>query len=390
MTTNQQVYEDDSRLNQQYFDDNLKLTSDVAWYHPIEDAIYVSKNDKMPQFREGHKVIPSVRFAKEQAMLKRQGKLDEDKATFSIYNRKDGWEDKALEYFDFKARTANIMTPQAYSGIEVTNVLTNVLFGVMEKDYVLQNAVRVINTPYIDLKLDTWTGWDVKTDIPIGAEIPSDQGAYTRQTVTLKMDGAHIARYDELDMRPYYRDIWRDNLENIGRRMVKAKAQKVATELETSTGIATADWSAFTTDHNTTNPATAIVGAAQAIIANDGRPSKTALDPLVLAEYLTNTNINSPIQGTQRLGATAELNELTSGAAFQTTLPKVGLTAFVDSLMTDTVLVIWDDEAVILGQGPTGTARYRDEHHRAEGYYAKDYNVVKIVQSGKIRKLTGI
>lgn len=385
----QPQYEDDTRLDESHFE-RMKLTSDVAWYNPLEDSVYVSNNDKTPQFTDGNKVIPSVRFAAEQKMLRRQGKLDKDKATFSIYNRKDGWEDKALEYFDYKARTANIMTPAAYSAIEVANVLTNVLFGVMEKDYVLQTALRVINTPYIEIKLDTWTGFDIKTDIPIGAEIPSDQGAYTRQTIVLKMDGAHIARYDELDMKPFYHDIWRDNLENIGRRMVKAKAQKVATELETATGIASADWSAFTTDHNTTNPATAIAGAAAAIIANDGRPSKTALDPLVLQEYLTNTNINSPIQGTQRLGGTAELNDIVSGAAFTTTLPKVGLSAFVDSLMTDTVLVIWDDEAVILGQGPTGTARYRDEHHRAEGYYAKDYNVVKIVQSGKIRKLTGI
>ena len=131
------------------------------------------------------------------------------------------------------------MAPGNFSGIEVTNVLTNVLFGVNERQFVLQNAPRTLNTPYLTMALDTWTGFEVQTDIPIGAEISTSQGAYSRQTVTFKMDGAHIARYDELDMKPFYHDIWRDNLENIGRRMVKAKAQKVATELETATGVAT-------------------------------------------------------------------------------------------------------------------------------------------------------
>ena len=108
------------------------------------------------------------------------------------------------------------------------------------------------------------------------------------------------------------------------------------------------------------------------------------MDPLIYAEYLTNTNINSPT------AASPELGQLYTSTAFQTSLPKSGLTAFVDTLVTDTVMIIWDDQAVVLAQGPTGTARYRDEHHRAEGYYAKDYNTVKIVQSGKIRKLTGL
>lgn len=379
----QQLANDNNRLTEEDFS-HMRLTSDVAWYHPEEDAIYVSSDDRVPRFKEGMKVVPSVSKANEQKVNLRKGKLNPD-SIFSIYNRNDGWEDKALEYTDWRKRHAGIMAPAQFSGIEVTNVLANILFGINEKQYILQNALRVINTPYIKVNLQTWTGFDVATDIPIGAEIPTNQGSYASQTLSLKMDGAHIARYDELDMLPLYQDPWRDNLENIGRRMVKAKAQKVATELETATGIGAGDWAAYTTDHSTRNPLIDLYSATSVITGNDGVPAKVGMDPAIWAEYNTNTHINGPTNSSPE-----NVNQIYTATAFQTTLPKSGLTVFVDTLFTDTIAVIWDDEAVVLAQGPTGTARYRDEHHRAEGYYAKDYNAVKTVQSGKIRKLTGI
>jgi hypothetical protein len=381
-----QYYADDSRnlnLSEEQFK-HMELRGDVAWYNPTEDAIYVSNDDKIPRFEPGMKAIPNVTKAHEQKMLKRQGKLDFD-SVYNVYNKQDGWQDKLADYIDWKKRHAGIMAPANFSGIEVTNVLANVLFGVNEKQYILQNAVQVRQTPYITMALDTWTGFDVKTDIPIGAEIPTDQGSYSRQTVTLKMDGSHISRYDELDLKPFYHDIWRDNLENIGRRMVKAKAQKVATELETATGIAAGDWAAYTTDHSTRNPLTDLLTASAVITGNDGVPAKVAMDPLIYAEYLTNTHINSPTAASPDA-----VNQTFTATAFQSTLPKAGFSVFVDSLLTDTIAIIWDDQAVLLAQGPTGTAQYRDEHHRSTGYYAKDYNTVKIIQSGKIRKLTGI
>ena len=174
------------RLDKSNFD-QMRLTSDVAWYHPKEDSIYVSSDDRTPRFTPGNCVIPSVRKAQEQKIARKEGKLDFD-SIYNIYNKHDGWQDRANDYIQFKKRQSGIMAPSNFSGIEVTNVLANVLFGVNEKQYILQNAVQVKATPYLTMSLNTWVGWDVKTDIPIGAEIPTDQGAYTRQSITLKMD----------------------------------------------------------------------------------------------------------------------------------------------------------------------------------------------------------
>ena len=50
-----------------------------------------------------------------------------------------------------------------------------------------------------------------------------------------------------LNYKPHYHDIWRTNLENIGRRMIRSHARKIGTLLETAT-VTTggADWGAYT------------------------------------------------------------------------------------------------------------------------------------------------
>ena len=140
-------YADETRLDESAFK-AMRLTSQVAWYHPNEDAVYVSDDDKTPRFIDGNCVVPSVSKALDQKIQFRKGKLNAD-SIYSIYNKQDGWEDLALQYTDWKKRHAGIMAPGNFSGIEVTNVLTNVLFGVNERQFVLQNAPRTLNTPYL-------------------------------------------------------------------------------------------------------------------------------------------------------------------------------------------------------------------------------------------------
>src|SRR5918996_3406337 len=98
----QTTYADDGRVSEEDFA-HMRLTSDVAWYHPEEDAVYVSNDDRIPRFEPGQKVIPSVTKALEQKMLRRQGKLNAD-SIFNIYNPKDGWQDKVAEYISWKKR----------------------------------------------------------------------------------------------------------------------------------------------------------------------------------------------------------------------------------------------------------------------------------------------
>ena len=360
-----------------------KLESRVAWYNPVEDAIYLSDSDKTPNYPEGNKVIPSVAKIKEAKALEAEGKISTDKATFDIFNRQDGWADIANEYYDMKARarTAGVMTPQDFSGIEVTNVLSTML-GLPERNFVLQNAANTVATPYLDVRVDTWTGFDVSEDIKIGAEIPTSQGTFAATTYTLKLNAAHIARYDELDMRPHYWDIWRTNLENIARRMVKKKAALIGTELETASTVSGTDWGAVTSGLSTNNPIDTLGSAADTIVSNDGNPDSVALADRAFRDLISNTFVHGTSQNMPQ--------QVQQGAAKQVTIPGFQYTFFVDNLMTNTVAVLYDKQAIAAFQGPTSTAMYRDAIHRFDGYIATDYFLTKITQSGKIRKITGV
>jgi hypothetical protein len=361
-----------------------KLESKVAWYNPKEDAIYLSDNDKAPNYPEGNKVIPSVAKVNELKQLEKDGKINQDKATFSVFNEKDGWADIANEYYDakYRARTAGIMAPQDYTGIEVTNVLSTML-GLPERNFVLQNAPLTVPTPYLDVRVDTWSGFDVAEDIKIGAEIPTGQGAFSATTYTLKLNAAHIARYDELDLRPHYWDIWRTNLENIARRMVKKKAQLIQTELETATTQSGgADWGAVTSGLSSNNPLDQIGLASDTIVSNDGNPEIVALSDRAYRDLITNTFVHGTSQNAPAQAA--------PGQAKVVNIPGFSFTFYVDNLMTNTLAIVFDRQAIVAFQGPTSTAMYRDAIHRFDGYITTDYFLTKITQSGKIRKLTSV
>lgn len=359
-----------------------KLQSKVAWYNPKEDAIYLSDNDKTPNFPEGMKVIPSVANITKAFELEKEGKINSDQAKFSIFNQQDGWSDIANDYYDrvYRARTAGVMAPQDYSGIEVTNVLSTLL-GLPERNFVLQNAALTVPTPYLDVRVDTWSGFDVAEDIKIGAEIPTSQGTFSATTYTLKLNAAHIARYDELDMRPHYWDVWRTNLENIARRMVKKKAQLIGTELENTTTSTGSDWGATTSGWSTNNPLDQIGTVADVIVGNDGNPDSVALSDRAFRDLMTNTNVH---------GAMTPATLQQPGLAKQTTLTGFNYTFYVDNLITSTVAVVYDRQAIVAFQGPTSTAQYRDALHRFDGYITTDYFLTKVTQSGKIRKITGV
>jgi hypothetical protein len=365
------------------FELKKKLASPVAWYNPVEDAIYVSDNDKVPTFNDGMKVIPNVASIAKARALEKEGRLNSDEARFSIFNAKDGWQDAANEYFDYKLkpRTAGVMTPNDFSAIEVTNVLSTLL-GLPERNFVLQDAATVIPTPYLDVRVDTWTGFDVAEDIKIGAQIPTSQGSFAATTYTLKLNAAHIARYDELDMRPHYWDIWRVNLENIARRMVKKKAQLIGTELETATGVSGADWGAVTSGLSTNNPLDQLGGVSDTIVSNDGNPDTVALGDRAYRDLISNTFVHGTSQNAPSQNA--------PGAAKTVNIPGFSYTFYVDNLVTATVAIVYDKTAIAAFQGPTMTAAYRDALHRFDGYIATDYFLTKITQAGKIRKLTGV
>ena len=369
--------------------ERARRTSKVAWHNPVDGWISVSNNDKHPTFPEGNAVLNMKEYIKVRTAAK-AGKLTDselyDKAMFGMYNAKDGWQDYAVKYHDevIKPRIAGIMNLPDYTGIEVTSVLSTML-GVEERGFVLQDAIRVINSPTIETNIDTWTGWDVQENLNVGDEIFTNSGTFARTNIVMTFDAAHIAMYDALNYKPHYHDIWRTNLENIGRRMIRSHARKVGTLLETATGVAGADWALYTTDHSTTNPYQDIGGVSDTIVGNDGNPLRIAMHDKVYRTMGGNTHVKGFGNTTQDSTASPGAAKVVNGG-----IMPPGFTGYIDNLMTATVAVVYDPDAFVWVQGPTGTAQYRDVPHMSDGYIAFDWNKEKLIQAGKARKLTGV
>lgn len=368
--------------------EHSRRTSKVAWQNPVTDWIHVSNSDKMPSFPEGNAVLNMKEYKKVRTAA-REGKLSDselyDKVMFGMYNAKDGWQDYAVKYHDevYKPRIAGIMNLPDYTGIEVTTVLSTLL-GVEERGFVLQDAIKVVNSPTIEFNIDTWTGWNVQENLNVGDDIFTNSGTFARTNVIMTFDAAHIAMYDALNYKPHYHDIWRTNLENIGRRMIRSHATKIGTLLETATGVAGADWAAYTTDHSTTNPYQNIGTVSDTIVSNDGNTTRIAMSDKAYRTMVGNTHVKGFGAGSSATASPGAAKVINGEP-----LPP-GFTGYIDNLMTATVAVVYDPEAFIWGQGPRGTAQYRDVPHMSDGYITFDWNKEKLIQSGKARKLTGI
>lgn len=364
----------------------LKLKSKVAWYNPKEDSIYLSNNDKVPQYWSENLVVPKVAMLNKGIKeLKEYGDFkSEELGKVSFFA--SGYQAEAESFYKEVAKVAasgGVMTPQDFDGIEVTNVLAQ-LRGVEEPRRVLQNAASIIQTPFLEGRIDSWTGFDVISGIKIGEEIPTQQGTFSSLTFELGMIGSHISRFFELSMRPYYHDPWQNHLTNIGKRVIKKKAELVRDELfGGSNTVVGADWGAFSAGESTNKPGDHIETAATTIGNAGGEADSIAMKSQAFSDYVTNKFTKGAAYIDPAIAPQPGLSKVLG-------LPGTTYIAYVDNVITSNDAVLYEKNAIVFFQGPSQVATYEDVHHRLDGYYYWDYNLAKRVENSKIVRITGV
>lgn len=309
-----------------------------------------------------------------------KGDWDADKKFSPWLN---GWDDRLNEYLsEANVRVGGAATADDFSAINVVQVLAGLL-GLEFRAHSVLNAVTRVNTPNLTINIDTWTKFTAWQDVDEGVTMPTKKGGYSRQTVNLLKDVGHVAFTDEVLLRPYEHNIYQNHLENVVNAMQQIKATKVITELETASTTAGADWGASSAGMSTNNPYDDIGAVIDLIEANNG-----VVDTIVTADRAFRDFIsNSFVKGNGQAGAPANQ----AGARTIPNPPGLnGVTWDIDNGVTNTVAIVLDRSAVMLAQGPVRTAQYRDEQAGIDGYITRDWNAVKTVRSGFIRKLTGI
>jgi hypothetical protein len=361
------------------------LKGHTAYLNPEDNYIYVSMNRNKPEFFSENKVTHAPTLRKAMSEIREHGKLvSEDFDKVDLYTQR--FQAPAEDYWKFIAKTAAVggmMVPENFSAINITNVLAQ-LRGTEERNYVIQDAVTNLNTSLLEGRIDIEAGFDVHKNIPLGAEIPTNQVTYTSVTFKLPMLGAHVAKYNEMNFTNLEHDPYRNSINKIGKRVIKAKAELVKDAITAATATsAGSSWIAYTGGDSTNNPYVDIGTASDAIVTANGNPNVIVLNDRTFRSFFSNTWVRGSTEVTRG-------NSPNPGVTKTQSFPGTGLTAYVDSLISNNEVYVYDKEAIIGFQGPSAVTTYEDPHHRAEGYYYWEYFYAKIIENSKVYKLTGV
>ena len=382
--------------NQESITTNVKqvpggLMSHTAYLNPEDGYIYVSQNRQHPEFFSENKIANAFGLNKALSIAK-VGSITKTDEFDNVELFTPRYQAAAEDYFKHvnklraigrTAAAGGMMVPDNFSAISITNVLAQ-LRGTEERNYVLQDAATGFPTTLLEGRIDIEAGFDVHKNIALGTEIPSNQVTYTSVTFKLPMLGAHVAKYNEMNFTNLEHDPYRNSINRIGKRVIKAKAEIVKDAITTATvTTAGSSWIAFSGGDSSANPFVDIGTASDAIVAANGNPNTIVMNDRTFRAFSSNSWVRGSTEAVKG-------NSPQPGVTKVTGLPGTGLTAYIDSLISNNEVYIYDKEAIIRFDGPSAVSTYEDVHHRAEGYYYWEYVSAKIIENSKFYKLTGI
>jgi len=279
---------------------------------------------------------------------------------------------------------AQLITPEDIAAIEAVTILDEVL-GLARPRYKLRQICRLIRMDSLTAKVDIATKLTGQEKVPplVEAEISAED--YTREDFDLWKNVAHVALSDEAVKKAAH-DILGLNVADAAKELPRMENKQIGEAMPDATDQATGGtWDAMTTPPTSdNNPFDDILASLNTLEGNGYPANWAAMNPQVWKAFITNSYVKDLVHaGIAKLGA--------MGGEFSIPgYPSVGV--LVDSAVTpNTSCYILSSEApaLVLGEGPTESAAYRDEK---AGYYAfiiRQWLQPKLVLDTAIREITG-
>lgn len=207
----------------------------------------------------------------------------------------------------------------------------------------------------------------------VEAEISAE--AYTKVDFDLWKNVVHVVISDEAAKKAAH-DIIGLHTSDAAKEIARMENSQIMTEAETATGVGGSDWGT-----TTNNPFDDIGGVMDTIEGNGYPVDFLAADPLVWMDFFSNPFVRGTARGV----------ELPRDKTFP--IPGLpGVTGISDTALTSTIMLVGSlaAPALILGEGPTEAARYRNERAGYTAFIIRQWLQPELVLSGAIRKLTGV
>lgn len=281
---------------------------------------------------------------------------------------------KYYKQADSRVFEAQMIAPGDISAIEAVTILDEVL-GLARPQYVLRNVCRPVRMDSLTARVDVATALAGKEKVPplVEAEIVAE--AYTDVDFNLWKNVVHVAISDEARKKAAH-DILALHVSDAARDLARMENKQIDEALDGATDVAGADWG-----DTTKNPYNDIV-AVMTTIEGAGYPVDAIVaHPLVWGDFFGNPFVKGQLQGQVMPG----------GRIFSVPgLP--GVTGYSDFSCLNTIAFVLSRAApaLVLGEGPTEAARYRDEKAGYDAYIIRQWLQPKLVLAGAIRELTGV
>jgi len=260
------------------------------------------------------------------------------------------------------------------SAITAKVVMDEVL-GLARPDYVLRGLCRparlnqLVGTTTIATKLAALKKW------PAMVEPDIKKLGFATVEFRLWKNEVLVAASDEEQMMASI-DIMRSHTLDASGALAAAENEQVAEIAETGTEIAGTDWG-----DDTKNPYDDIGKVIDAIGPKGYNIDAIAANPLVWGDFFSNDHVKGSAVGVR----------LPAGKTFDVPgLP--GVAGFSDFSLTSTKAVVLSirGPALFFGEGPTTSARFRNELAGYDAYIIRQWLQPKLVLSDAIRVLTGV
>jgi hypothetical protein len=278
---------------------------------------------------------------------------------------------------------AKLISPGDVAEIEAATVLDEVL-GLAGPQYRLRQACRPVRLDTLTARVDVATKLAGVEKVPPLVEAELSSEAYTAIDLELWKNVVHIAVSDEAVKRAAH-DIISLHAADAARDLARMENKQIAEELAKATEDAATDtWDTFMGGVSDANPFADIQAQFEVIEGAGYPPDCVVMHPQVWSGFITNTYV-APLVEAGIVGAGA------AGASLS--LPGwPTVKVLIDHAVTpDTgcfVLSV-DAPAVVLGEGPTEAARYRDERAGYDAYIIRQWLQPVLVLGDAIREITG-
>jgi len=254
-------------------------------------------------------------------------------------------------------------------------VVMEEVLGLARPEYILRNICRVVGMPKLVGTYIVGTKYSADEKVPPLVEAELKKQTYVELNFALWKNVVHVALADE-EQAIAVIDVMRTHSADAAGALAASENSQIKVIAEAATAIAGADWG-----DSTKNPYDDI-GAVQEVVEAAGYPVDfMAANPRVWGDFFSNAFVKGSAVGVR----------LPTGRIFDVPgLP--GVRGYSDFSLTNTICLVGSSRApaLVFAEGPTTSAKYRNEAAGFDAFIIRQWLEPKLAVSTAIRKLTGV